>query len=136
MAWWIYLGKITTPVSGGVSAVINEKGSKPVVAEKDPSVPTVLVPRLKFEAPMSSVHHLLRLKKVAPLKPHQIPKEPKPEEKEPTAKVIEPVVEPKSVYESPEEPKEKERLSYEEMHVVASDTDENINIEEEIEELF
>jgi hypothetical protein len=56
MAWWIYLGKVTTPID------IPGRG------------PVVLVPRYKFEAPMSSVAHLVRLKYVQPLKPHQIPK--------------------------------------------------------------
>lgn len=56
MAWWIYLGRVTTPID------IPGRG------------PVVLVPRYKFEAPMSSVAHLVRLKYVRPLKPHQIPK--------------------------------------------------------------
>jgi len=77
MAWWVYTGRVTTPIDGGISAVIDEKGKKPRIIRRDPSGPTVLVPRLKFEAAMSSVAHLKRLKMVAPLKPHQIPKEPK-----------------------------------------------------------
>lgn len=73
MAWWIYLGKVTTPVQG-VTATLDERGTEPVVVERDQSVSTVLVPRLRFEAPMSSVAHLTRLKQVVGLKQHQIPK--------------------------------------------------------------
>jgi hypothetical protein len=97
MAWWIYLGKVTTPID------IPGKG------------PTVLVPRHKFEAPMSSVAHLVRLKKVVALKPHQIPKPPeKVESKEPPVVPVVPAVEPKS------EEKPKEVSSGSEKPVVTS----------------
>jgi hypothetical protein len=75
VAWWIFLGKVTSPIDYGITAFINESGPKPVVEKRDPKGPTVLTPRLKFEAPMSAVSHLRRLKQVAPLKPHQIPKD-------------------------------------------------------------
>jgi len=95
MAWWIYLGKVTTPIDGGVTATLNEKGAKPVVIKRDPSVSTVLVPRLKFDAPMSSVAHLVRLKRVAALKPHQIPKD-EPETKDAKTVPEKPVLATKS----------------------------------------
>lgn len=118
MAWWIYLGKVTTPISGGITATLDERGDKPVIVPRDGKVSTVLVPRLKFEAPMAPVAHLIRLKKVVGLKPHQIPKppeSPKVEEKEPTAAPQAPVVVPKS------EEKPKEVPSDGETPVVASD---------------
>jgi len=117
MAWWIYLGKVTTPVNG-ITATLDERGPKPVIVERDVKISTVLVPRLKFEAPMSSVAPLTRLKMVVPLKPHQIPKRPEPEkveEKETTAVPVAPVVAPKR------EEKPKEVTSDGETPVVASD---------------
>ena len=93
MAWWIYLGKVTTPID------IPGKG------------PTVLVPRHKFEAPMSSVAHLVRLKKVAALKPHQIPNPPeKVELKEPSVVPVVPAVETKSEEKPKEAPSGSEKL--------------------------
>jgi hypothetical protein len=120
MAWWMYLGKVTTPVSGGVSATLDERGPKPVIVEREGSAPTVLVPRLKFEAPMSTVSHLTRLKKVVALKPHQTPKRPEPtpekvEKTEVTAAQPAPVVVTKS------EEKPKEDPSDGKAPVVASD---------------
>jgi hypothetical protein len=98
MAWWIYLGKVTTPID------IPGRG------------PVVLVPRLKFEAPMSSVAHLVRLKYVAPLKPFQIPKEaapkpapvavPEPAPAPVVQKKEDPVAAPAGPSKSKEEPKE------------------------------
>ena len=102
MAWWIYLGQVTTPIAGGVTATLDERGPKPVIVPRDGNASTVLVPRLKFEAPMSSVSHLIRLKKVVALKPHQIPKPESPpqqktkEEEVPAAPKVS-AGEPKSV---------------------------------------
>jgi hypothetical protein len=120
MAWWIYLGKVTTPVKG-VTATLDERGTEPVIVPRDANVSTVLVPRLRFEAPMSSVAHLTRLKQVAALKPHQIPKPPKaePVKAEPAKKEATTAAKP-LVVASKREEKPKEVTSDGETPVVAS----------------
>lgn len=50
MQWWIYLGRITTPV------VLPETG------------PTIIRPRMKFQAPQRAVAHLQKLGLVRPIK--------------------------------------------------------------------
>lgn len=50
MQWWIYLGRITTPV------VLPETG------------PTIIKPRMKFQAPQKAVAHLQKLGLVRPIK--------------------------------------------------------------------
>jgi hypothetical protein len=104
MAWWIYLGKVTTPID------IPGRG------------PVVLVPRYRFEAPMSSVAHLVRLKYVQPLKPHQIPKV-EPVKEAPSKE--DPVVSPSGPLKSEEKPKE--ATSAENSPVVASGAADNQN---------
>jgi hypothetical protein len=129
MAWWVYLGKVTTSVDGGISAIIDERGDKPVIVKRDHG-PAVLVPRLKFEAPMSVVAHLTRLKLVRPLKPHMIPKEEKPDIK-PESKPVKKDAPKVAVLPAPPEPKKiedkpKEAPSDDSAPVVAS-----IPVEEE-----
>ena len=50
MQWWIYLGRITTPV------VLPDTG------------PTIIRPRMKFQAPQKAVAHLQKLGLVRPIK--------------------------------------------------------------------
>ena len=119
MGWWIYLGKVTTPVAGGVLATIDERGNKPIIVPRDPNVSTVLVPRLKFEAPTSSVAHLVRLKRVAPLKPHQIPR--KIEEKKAEINIEDKVQDKIVELKEPILKKKEEKSSTKEKLVVASE---------------
>lgn len=74
MNWWLYKGSVTTPV------VIPGRG------------PTIIQPRMKFQAPPAAVAHLKRIGMVVPCK------DPNPPKKEAPAPAAEPAPEvPKSV---------------------------------------
>lgn len=66
--WWYYSGQVTTSVKG-VEMVLDSKRGRIVHVNDAPDNARVIKPRTRFAAPMGSVGHLVRVKKIKAIRP-------------------------------------------------------------------